>query len=198
MIKGDTLIYITVLSTLLCSVGVAGTFGQAAKPELPGEKQTTAGLYVTAKEAYSMWEADPGKVKILDVRTREEYLYVGHPAMAWNIPLMKQTYEWDTGRKQFPMKPDPEFLQQILKVFNYGDTILVICRSGGRSAKAVNQLAESGFTNVYNITDGFEGDIVKDPESTYVGQRMRNGWKNSALPYTYSIDPKLLLITSTE
>lgn len=33
-----------------------------------------------------------------------------------------------------------------------------MCRSGGRSAAAVNLLAGAGFTNVYNITDGMEGD----------------------------------------
>ena len=59
------------------------------------------------------------------------------------------------------------------------DTILVMCRSGGRSAMAVNRLAEAGFTNVYNITDGMEGDEVKDPDSVYQGQRLVNGWKNS-------------------
>ena len=42
---------------------------QAAKPELPKEKQTTLGLCLTAKEAYDKWKADPEKVKIFDVRT---------------------------------------------------------------------------------------------------------------------------------
>lgn len=69
-----------------------------------------------------------------------------------------------------------------------------MCRSGGRSAMAVNKLAEAGFVNVYNITDGFEGEIVKDPESVFVGQHMVNGWKNSGSPFTYAVDPKLMLI----
>jgi rhodanese-related sulfurtransferase len=59
---------------------------------------------------------------------------------------------------------------------------------------AVNQLAAAGFNNVYNITDGFEGDMVKETESVFAGQRMVNGWKNSGLPWTYSIDPELMLI----
>ena len=37
------------------------------------------------KEAYEKWLAEPDLVKIIDVRTPEEYLFVGHPAMAWNI-----------------------------------------------------------------------------------------------------------------
>ena len=55
--------------------------------ELPKAKQTVLGLYVTAREAYEMWTSDPDNVKILDVRTPEEYFFVGHPAMARNIPI---------------------------------------------------------------------------------------------------------------
>ena len=58
--------------------------------------------------------------------------------------------------------------------------ILAMCRSGGRSAMVVNALAKAGFTQVYNIIDGFEGDKVEDPESVHHGKRMRNGWKNAA------------------
>jgi hypothetical protein len=47
------------------------------------------------------------------------------------------------------------------------------------SAMAVNALAHAGFKNVYNITDGFEGDSVKDPGSVFKGQRMVSGWRNS-------------------
>ena len=49
---------------------------------IPKEKQTVLGLYVTAKQAYEKWQAEPEKVMILDVRTPEEFLFVGHPAMA--------------------------------------------------------------------------------------------------------------------
>ena len=50
-------------------------------------KQTTLGLYVTAAQAYEMWKAAPDKVKVIDVRTPEEFAFVGHPEMAWNIPV---------------------------------------------------------------------------------------------------------------
>jgi len=33
-----------------------------------------------------------------------------------------------------------------------------------------------------------EGDTVKDPENLYDGKRMKNGWKNSGLPWTYKVD----------
>lgn len=56
-----------------------------ANTNLPEGKQTALGLYVTAKEAYEKWSADPDNVTVLDVRTPEEMLFVGHPAMAWKI-----------------------------------------------------------------------------------------------------------------
>ena len=179
-------------------VEVPITYGQEAKPELPKNKQTTLGLYVNAKEAYEKWKADPEKVKILDVHTQEEYLFIGHPAMAWNIPIFFQSYDWDAENKNFPLRPNPDFMKKIKKVFQPDDIVLITCRSVGRSAMAVNQLTTAGFENVYNITDGVEGDIVKDPESVYMGQRLLNGWKNSGLPYTYTIDPKLMLIPMTK
>lgn len=171
------------------------TNAQDKKTEIPKEKQTSLGLYVTSKEAYEKWKAYPDTVKILDVRTAEEYLFIGHAAMAWNVPLFFQSYEWDTTKNHFPMKPNSDFISKVKQIINPNDILLVTCRSGGRSAMAVNQLAAAGFKNVYNITDGFEGDMVKDAESVFVGQRMVNGWKNSCLPFTYAIDPNLMLIT---
>jgi rhodanese-related sulfurtransferase len=67
-----------------------------------------------------------------------------------------------------------------------------MCRSGGRSTRAVNVLANVGFVNVYNIIDGMEGDKVDDPGSVYRGKRMKNGWKNSGSPWTYDVNPELI------
>jgi rhodanese-related sulfurtransferase len=72
--------------------------------------------------------------------------------------------------------------------------LLVMCRSGPRGAMAINLLAKAGFTNVYNITDGMEGDAVKDPNSVFNGQRLVNGWKNSGLPWTYEINPERMVM----
>ena len=166
-----------------------GSASQPVKLQLPGEKQTTLGLYVTAKEAYEKWKAEPDTIKLIDVRTPEEYLFVGHPAMAWKIPFARQVYEWDAEKKQFPMKPLPDFVSRVSEVAKPDDTIMVMCRSGSRSAMAVNLLAMAGFTRVYNITDGMEGDAVKDSNSVFVGQRLVNGWKNSGLPWTYQLTP---------
>jgi len=161
---------------------------------IPVDKQTVLGLYVTARQAYEMWRADPEHVKIIDVRTPEEYLFVGHPAMAWKIPVGEQDYAWDAAKAQFPMKLLPDFTARVREVAELGDTILVMCRSGGRSAIAVNLLAQAGFTQAHNVVDGFEGDLVKDPDSVFVGQRLKNGWKNSGCPWTYALTPDRMLL----
>ena len=81
--KIKNLILISLLSVLSTQL----LYSQTGDKELPKEKQTTPALYVTSREAYEMWKADPDRVKIIDVRTPEEFIYVGHGAMAWNIPL---------------------------------------------------------------------------------------------------------------
>ena len=182
---------------IISNFTIQGVNGQVTKSELPKEKQTILGLYVTAKEAYEKWINDPDNLKILDVRTPEEYIFIGHPAMAWNNPFLTQTMEWDSVKEHFSMKPNPDFISRVKQIATTSDTILVICRSGGRSAMAVNKLAKAGYANVYSITDGVEGDLISDPESVFLGKRMKNGWKNSGAPWTYSIDPKLMLLPDT-
>ena len=126
------------------------------KANLPEGKRTALGLYVTAKEAYAKWQAAPEQVKILDVRTPEEFLFVGSPDMAWKIPVATQRYEWDAEKGEFPMKLLPDFVARVQSVAKPDDTIMVTCRSGGRGAIACNLLAQAGFTKVYNIIDGIE------------------------------------------
>ena len=166
----------------------------AQNANLPKEKQTNLGLYLTAKEAYEKWKAGAAKVTILDVRTPEEYLFVGHPTMAWKIPVAAQSYEWDAGKEQFPMTLLADFVARVQRVAKPDDTILVMCRSGGRSAIAVNLLAKAGFKNVYNIVDGMEGDVVERPDSVFHGQRLVNGWKNAGCPWTYKLTPDRMLL----
>jgi rhodanese-related sulfurtransferase len=184
-IRSNVVTYLAFLALVMVYSTI--TCAQESKSALPKEKQTVPGLYVTARQAYDFWKSTSGRVKILDVRTTEEFLFVGHAAMAWCIPLFQQVYVWDTEKNKFPMKPNPDFITQVKEIAAPSDTILVICRSGGRSAMAVNLLSEEGFKSVYNITDGMEGDMIDDTASVFMGQRLKNGWKNSGLPYTYEV-----------
>ena len=163
---------------------------------VPQSKRTVLGLYLSTSEAYAKWKSDPGNVTIIDVRTPEEYVFVGHPEMAWNIPLKLVAYELDGKHRKLTMKPNAIFVSQVKKVVQTTDTVLVICRSGSRSAAAANLLAETGFKQVFNVIDGVEGDKVDDPESVFDGKRMKNGWKNAGLPWTYDVDPAKMPLSS--
>ena len=140
-----TIAAIGVAVTPAASAGSPGqSISQATSAQVPAEKQTTLGLYVTAREAYDQWQAAPDKVTILDVRTIEEYMWVGHTSMAWLVPVVAVDYTWDAGKKQFPLKPLPDFVARVQKVAKPDDTLMVMCRSGGRGAMAVNLLAKLG------------------------------------------------------
>lgn len=158
-------------------------------------KHTTIGKYVTSVQAYEMWKANPGKIGIIDVRTPEEYVFVGHASMAHNVPSMLWTGKFSEEKKDFPLADNPEFEAQLKKKFGPQDTLLVMCRSGHRSASAINRMAKAGFVNVYNITDGFEGDKVSEDESSYKGKRVFNGWRNSPVPWTYDLDASLVFVS---
>jgi rhodanese-related sulfurtransferase len=165
---------------------------------VPERKQTGLGLYVTAEEAYKMWKTSSKKVHILDVRTPEEYVFVGHAEMARNIPVLFVKHEWNAEIKEFVVEPNPDFISEAKRLFGPTDTLLVMCRSGDRSAMAVNALAKAGFVNVYNIIDGMEGDKVDDPRSVHHGKRMKNGWKNCGAPWTYEVNPEQTCLPSVK
>jgi rhodanese-related sulfurtransferase len=166
--------------------------------EIAKERQTSLGLYVTAKEAYDLWQADPDGVRILDVRTPEEWVFTGHAPMATNIPFALQTYDWDPEKKALRWELNPDFVSAVNAWAQPAETILLTCRSGGRAAMAINLLAAAGFTKTYNILDGMEGSRVHDPESVFDGMRMLNGWKNAGLPWTYDIDPRQMLLPARQ
>lgn len=165
----------------------------AASSQLPKNKQTVLGLYVTAAQAYDMWKAAPKQVKVIDVRTAEEFAFVGHPEMAWQIPLAFVTYQRAGGKFTHGVRMNTDFVAEVKAIAGPNDTLLLMCRSGDRSAMAVNALAAAGFKNAYTITDGMEGDKVDDPGSVFNGKRMRNGWKNSA-PWVYGVDPERMIL----
>lgn len=173
------------------------TVTHASRP-VSEARQTKLGFYVTAKEAYYMWQEDPEGVKILDVRTPEEWVFIGHAPMATNIPFAFLAYVWDEEKQGFSWSLNPDFVELVKQRFAPEDMILVSCRSGGRSAMAINTLAAAGFTRVYNILDGMEGSTVDDPDSVFRDMRIRNGWKASGLPWTYDLDPGRMALPDRE
>jgi rhodanese-related sulfurtransferase len=122
---------------------------------------------------------------------------IGHAEMAANVPLAFPSYTWDANKGNYSVVMNADFIAHVKERFKPDETILVMCRSGDRSAMAINALAKAGFTKLHNVIDGFEGDKVEDPESVYHGKRMKNGWKNSA-PWSYDLDPAKVWIPTGE
>lgn len=112
--------------------------------------------------------------------------------MAYNLPSKFWTGKWDSEKKDYVLEDNPAFETHAKKLFGLDDTILVMCRSGHRSAASVNRLTKVGFTNVYNIIDGFECDKISDEDSVFNGKRTKNAWKNSFAPWTYGLNPGLV------
>ena len=99
-------------------------------------------------------------------------------------------YSEDAAGYPLEIKPDfPVAFRKYAEDHGIGpDTkILVTCRSGTRSAKAADLLADLGDRQVFTIVDGFEGEKVKDGANK--GHRMVNGWKNAGLDWSYEIRP---------
>jgi rhodanese-related sulfurtransferase len=172
----------------------------SAPREVPETNRTAPGLYASPQEAYTMWRADPHHMHFLDVRTFEEYIFVGHFEFAKNVPLVFPRY--DPAGPSMPGRPpgcsgepNPDFVASVREAIEPGDTVLCMCTTGARAAMAVNLLAQSGYARVYNIVNGFEGDRVDDPGSVYHGQHLRNGWKNAALPWCYEFHPDLMWVS---
>lgn len=154
---------------------------------LPDKKQTKAGLYITASEAANAVAARTDVI-LLDVRTPEETMLVGHPTVAAaNIPFktIDPAHGYSAQKSTYNMLPNPDFVKDV-KAFLAGHdsvgTVLIMCRSGGRSAAAVDALLKAGVeAQLYTVVDGFEGD--KDDR----GKRSVNGWKNAGEDWTYKI-----------
>lgn len=130
---------------------------------------------ISPDTAWEILNDDP-KAVLVDVRTDAEWKYVGVPDLngLGKKPLL---VPW----KVFPdMRLNEDFTRVVGEAgVAPDDTLLLICRSGQRSAAAAQALTEAGFRRCYNVAEGFEGD--KDPN----GRRgTLGGWKVRGLPWT--------------
>lgn len=166
---------------------------------LPAIKITKSGLYMTPKEAAEAKKSGGDKVLLVDIRTRAEAMFVGMPkqadALVPYVELTEFMLEWDEKRSTYAVTLNNDFLPELqrrmaAKNLSKTDTIILLCRSGDRSSKAADFLASQGFTQVYSVPDGFEGDTAKD--GPQAGQRVVNGWKVAGLDWTYKLDKSKL------
>lgn len=134
---------------------------------------------ISPLEAFNILEQEKEAV-LVDVRSTMEYEYVGHPLNALHVPL-KEPPDWNT------VSGFVEQLKALLVQKRGSDKdlvdipLLMLCRSGARSRHAAELMAEDGFTSVYNVLEGFEGDKDDKGHRNAIG-----GWRFHGLPWEQS------------
>lgn len=167
------------------------------------KKQTSWGLYVDSKETYEMKQKLGEQMLFVDVRDPIEIMFTGFTDVAdINIPFkLADRNQWNSKKPVFAMFENPNFERDIeaaleARGLSKQVPIIIMCRSGGtRSAPATKLLENKGYENVYVVTDGFEGGTVKDGERK--NWRLKNGWKNSGLPWSYKLNKDKMYLSET-
>jgi rhodanese-related sulfurtransferase len=141
---------------------------QKAKDRAQAKSLPYAGA-LTPKEAHEVLQLTTN-AKLVDVRSRAELELVGR------IPQAKHI-EWAF----YPgMVANQDFAAQLKMQVDKESVVIFMCRTGGRSHNAATLAAQLGFTEAYNMLEGFEGEAT--PETK---QRCKiNGWKMADLPWT--------------
>jgi rhodanese-related sulfurtransferase len=123
--------------------------------------------HLEPKQAYEFLHKNPDAV-FIDCRSEMEYLFVGHPTgaihVAWN-----DGPNWDIN---------PDFVAHVKKATSVNRPVILICRSGNRSLDAGRLLEDAGFTKVYNVLHGFEGEL---DDRHHRGTK--TGWRYDGLPW---------------
>lgn len=106
---------------------------------------------------------------IVDVRTKEELVFVGQVPNSLHVP-------WATGTS---LTRNPRFTRELEQKASKEAVILLLCRSGKRSALAAEAATKAGFKQVFNIIEGFEGEMNEQQQ-----RGKRGGWRYTGLPWS--------------
>ena len=107
----------------------------------------------------------------IDCRSEMEYLFVGHPVGALHVA-------WNDGPD---WEVNPHFVGQVKKLAGANHAmraIVLICRSGNRSREAGETLERQGFTRVFSVAHGFEGELNEKHQ-----RNSQTGWRHAGLPW---------------
>ena len=131
---------------------------------------------LSAQQSWQMIQDDPRAV-LVDIRSSMEFLFVGHPKGAVHVPWIDEP-DW---------VENPNFVTDIRKLLLGGAVcvvdegcapVILICRSGKRSLEAGKALLQGGFTRVFHVHEGFEGELDDNHQRSSV-----NGWRFHNLPW---------------
>ena len=182
------------LSISIFAIASISPLFAADAPKDPS-RQTSWGLYVDSREAYQMKTGESGaELLFVDVRDPIEIMFTGFTDVVdVNVPYMASNRQkWNDKKNVYAMEVNPAFEAQVAKALadrklSKDSPVVLMCRSGGeRGAPSAKMLEGKGYKQVYVVTDGFEGDTVKDGDKK--NWRLVNGWKNSGLPWGYTLN----------
>lgn len=121
---------------------------------------------LTPTDAHRYLLEHPNAVMV-DVRTAAEWNWVGIPDID-GIRFVEWS-SWPTGAR------NESFVEEAAQGLSTDQPMLLLCRSGARSIAAANALTEAGFSQCYNVLDGFEGPLQDGHRS--------GGWRGAGLPW---------------
>ncbi len=149
---------------------LSGSLPSVAAAILDHAKAAAAGLgyagNVTPNEALELLNA--GVVRLVDVRTPEERKFVGYVPDSVPVP-------WATGTA---FTRNPRFIRELEGKVRKDEVLLFLCRSGVRSVLAAEAASRAQFQHVYNVLEGFEGEL--DPQHR---RGRSDGWRFRGLPW---------------
>jgi rhodanese-related sulfurtransferase len=150
----------------------------ASKPPFEMPEGDYAGD-LTCKEVWDMLRDDPAAV-LVDVRTNIEWQLIGKPDLS---PVDKEPLylQWVTMEGVNPHFIEELKAQLVEKGAARDAPIIFMCQSGGRSKMSAMQCTEQGYSNCYNLAEGFEGDLDEQQHRNSI-----NGWKVAGLPWAQS------------
>lgn len=130
--------------------------------------------FILPHDAYQLMHDDPDALMV-DVRTYAESVWVGVPDLSEvtsrDVPLIP----WEL----IPGKANPDFLDHVrAEMPDQHAPLIVFSRAGQRSREAANALVMAGYTQVYNMGDGFDGERDEHGHRSSI-----NGWRASGLPW---------------
>jgi rhodanese-related sulfurtransferase len=121
---------------------------------------------VDPEEAWRLFTG--GVAHLVDVRAAEERKFVGHVPNTFHVA-------WQTGPA---LIKNPRFVRELENKLSRESIILLLCRSGKRSAAAAEAATNAGFKHVFNVLEGFEGDLDERQQRGANG-----GWRQRGLPW---------------
>jgi rhodanese-related sulfurtransferase len=126
--------------------------------------------------ASDMLTNDPRAV-LIDIRSTMEFLFVGHPKGAIHVAWIDEP-EWIVNL-HFGAEVRKVVLGGISAHGDIGSApVILICRSGNRSLDAGAQLLRGGFSAVYHVEQGFEGQLDEQHHRS-----TRGGWRYHGLAW---------------